>query len=147
MGAARSITEPQITVLLCDAAESVNGKLYILGAGWSQTVADHPTNMFLAMKLLVPWSRANETFKVRASLVDEDREQTVDVGQGEIAGEADVEVGRRPGLRRGTPLDASFVFPFQGLVLPQGGYVWKVEINGAPKIRIPIQALAPQGPT
>lgn len=146
MGAGRSITEPQITVFLCDAAESVNGKLYILGAGWSQTLADQPANMSLAMKLLVPWSRANETFTVRASLVDEDQEQPVDVGQGEIMGEAGVEVGRRPGLRQGTPLDASFVFPFQGLVLPQGGYVWKIEINNVEKARIPIQVLSPQRP-
>jgi hypothetical protein len=146
VGAERPITEPQATVLLCDAAESVNGKLYILGAGWSQTLADHPTNMALAIKLLIPWSRANESFTVRASLIDEDSEEAVEVGPGRIMGEASVEVGRRPGLPRGMPLDAAFVFPFPEVRLPQGGYVWIVEINNKEKARIPIQVLSPQKP-
>jgi len=146
VGAGRSITEPEITVFLCDAAESVNGKLYILGAGWSQTLASRPTNMTLAVKLLIPWSRANERFRVRVSLVDYDQEEPVDIGQGPIMAEAEVEAGRLPGMRQGTPLDTSFVFPFQSIVLPQGGYVWKIEVNNREKVRIPIQALSPQMP-
>lgn len=140
-----TLTEPQATVLLCDAAESVNGKLYILGAGWSQVLANNPTNMVLAVKLVIPWNRANEAITVRASLVDEDREEAVDLGQGPVMAEAGIEMGRPPGLRQGTPLDASFVLPFPGLSLPSGGYVWKVEINNTEKSRIPIQALVPPG--
>lgn len=139
------INEPQVTVLLCDAAESVGGKLYILGAGWSQMLADNPTNMSLAIKLLVPWNRTNETITVRASLVDEDREETVDLGKGPLMAEAGVEMGRPPGLRQGAPLDASFVLNFPGMTLPQGGYVWKIEVNDSEKARILIQALSPPG--
>lgn len=92
----RSITEPEATVLLCDAAESVNGKLYILGAGWSQFQADQPVNMVLAIKLLIPWNRANETITVRVSLADEDREETVVLDPGAVEGEAKLEMGRPP---------------------------------------------------
>lgn len=46
-------------MLLCDAADSVNGKLYILGAGWSQLLfPDRPANMSLAIKIAVPWDQA-----------------------------------------------------------------------------------------
>lgn len=141
-----SLTEPQATVLLCDAAESVNGKLYILGAGWSQMLADSPTNMSLAVKLLIPWNRANETLTLRASLVDEDSDEPVDLGGGPLMAEGNLEMGRPAGLRRGTPLDASFVLNFPGVSLSQGGYVWKVEVGGIERARIPIQALNPQGP-
>jgi hypothetical protein len=140
-----SLNEPQATVLLCDAAESVNGKLYILGAGWSQMLADSPTNMSLAVKLLIPWNRANETLTLRASLVDEDSEEPVDLGRGPLMAEGNLEIGRPAGLRRGAPLDASFVLNFPGVSLPQGGYVWKIEVSGTERARIPIQALIPQG--
>ncbi len=132
-------------MLLCDAAESVGGKLYILGAGWSQFLANNPTNMVLAIKLLIPWNRTNEAITVRASLVDEDREETVVLEPGPVEGEASLELGRPLGLKQGTPLDASFVLPFPGIGLEPGGYVWKVEINGREKARIPIRALNPQG--
>lgn len=133
-------------MLLCDAAESVGGKLYILGAGWSQFLANNPTNMVLAIKLLIPWSRANEAITVRASLVDEDKEETVVLEPGPVVGEASIEIGRPAGLRRGTSLDASFVLPFAGVSLPQGGYVWKIEVGNTERARIPIHALSPQGP-
>lgn len=115
-------------------------------------MANNPTNMVLAIKLLIPWSRANEAITVRTSLVDEDNEETVSLippGAGEgadpepVEGEAQLEIGRPLGLRQGMPLDASFVLPFVGVSLPQGGYVWKIEINGREKARIPIQARTP----
>ena len=47
----------KVTILLADSAQAINGKLYILGGGWS--IADPgPVVMALAMKIEVPWDQA-----------------------------------------------------------------------------------------
>ena len=125
-------------MLLCDAAESVGGKLYIIGAGWSQIlVPDHPVNMSLAVKLEISWHQANDPHRVVARLLNGDGEQVMLSGQdgedGEpipVLNEVRVETGRPPGLAPGTNLDAPFVFNFQGLRLSAGSYVWELEVEG-----------------
>ena len=49
----------KVTILLADAAEAVNGKLYVLGGGWSITGPD-PSPMALAIKIEVPWDQSNQ---------------------------------------------------------------------------------------
>lgn len=128
-------------MLLCDAAESVNGKLYILGAGWSQLLLpDFPTNMALAVKLAVPWDRANDPHRVTARLIDADGNEVSVPGPEEpieVKSEVTVETGRPAGLAPGTSLDAPLVFNFRGLALPAGSYVWEVTIDDV------IEATAP----
>lgn len=132
----------EATMLLCDAAESIGGKLYILGAGWSQIYTPNaPTNMALAVKLSIPWNRANELINIRAWLLTEDG-KPVDLGGGTVLAEGDIEVGRPPGLKRGTPLDAPFVLNFAGLTLQPGGYVWQLEIDGEVTARSPFRVLS-----
>jgi hypothetical protein len=130
------------TMLLCDAAESVNGKLYILGGGWSQLLApDFPVNMSLAVKLSVPWHEANDPHQVVARLIDADGQQvTVPNPQNEdesiaVQSQVQVETGRPPGLTPGTDLDAPLVFNFGGLALPAGGYVWELDVDGTVEAR------------
>ena len=135
------ITEPEAAMLLCDAAQSVEGKLFILGAGWSQMLANNPTDMSLAIKLLIPWDRTNEPVSVRASLLNRANAEVVDFGMGPVRIETAVELGRPPGLVRGTPLDLPLVMNFPGVRLPPGRYVWELEVDGAVKSRIPLQAL------
>src|SRR5262249_34081419 len=126
-----------VTLLLCDAAESVNGKLYILGGGWSQLLlADYPAAMALAIKLEIPWHEANDEHRVVGRLVDADRAEQVELPLAPenemVPGRpgAVVETGRPPGLSPGTAIDAPLVFKFQGLPLPAGSYVWEVEVDG-----------------
>ena len=46
---------PQVTMLLCDAAQQQGGKLYILGGGWTTiNFQQVPFNMALAIKLAIP---------------------------------------------------------------------------------------------
>ena len=59
------------TVLLCDQAQEVGGKLYILGGGWSQ-YRGSPVTMTLAVKIAVPWDAANMQHEFLAKLVTED---------------------------------------------------------------------------
>jgi hypothetical protein len=60
-------------MLLCDAAEEANGKLYILGAGWTHVLRpDQPINMALAIVLHVPWELADQRHGLEVSLLKED---------------------------------------------------------------------------
>ena len=61
----------RVTMLLADAAQEVNGKLYVLGGGWSVTGPDLPP-MAIAIKLDVPWSDANAQHAFILELVDQD---------------------------------------------------------------------------
>lgn len=97
--------------------------------------------MALAVKLSIPWDRTNEPITVVASLLTEDG-NPVDVGAGPLAAGGDIEVGRPPGLKRGTPLDAPFVFNFSGVPLNPGGYVWQLEIDGEVGARSPFRVLS-----
>lgn len=130
-----------VTMLLCDAAAESGGKLYILGGGWSVVQAPGvPTPMALAIKLSIPWDRANQSHAIKLSLLDEDG-QAVELGEGPVQAEGGIEVGRPPGMKPGTPLDSPFVLSFAGLALPSGGYVWELEIEGSVMARSPFRVL------
>jgi len=136
--------EIEATMLLCDSAQAAGGKLYILGGGWTMLGKVQPrARMSLAVKLSVPWSRANERIHVEAVLITD---QGADVTVGEdtpIRADADLELGRPAGLRAGTPLDATFVMDFDGLELDVGGYVWELKVNDRPAARTPFQVVPP----
>jgi hypothetical protein len=135
-------------MLLCDSAQAVGGKLYILGAGWSQLLLpDVPTPMTLAVKLEIDWHQANDPHRVTVSLLDGDGQQvSVQAHSAEAEGEEPqlvdvpvtneliVETGRPPGLAPGTSLDAPLVFSFV-LALPAGSYVWELQVDGEPEAR------------
>jgi hypothetical protein len=136
-------------MLLCDYAQAVGGKLYIVGGGWSILMKLQPrANMSLAVKLSVPWSRANEQIHVEAVLITDQGEEVTQEGeQGDqpVRADGDLELGRPPGLRHGTPLDATFVLNFEGLDLAVGGYVWELKIGPDVAARTPFQIIQPQG--
>src|SRR3546814_16783640 len=56
---------------LADAAEAVNGKLYILGGGWSITGPD-PTPSAIAIKIEVPWDQAKTRHQLKLELFNDD---------------------------------------------------------------------------
>ena len=145
-----SATDIDATMLLCDYAQAVNGKLYITGGGWSMLGKVQPrARMSLAVKLAVPWSRANEQLQIEAVLITDQGDDVVqsnDEGEQPVRAEGAVELGRPPGLRHGTPLDASFVLDFEGLDLEPGGYVWELRVDEALAARIPFQVIDPGAP-
>jgi uncharacterized protein DUF6941 len=128
-------------MLLCDAAESVGGKLYILGGGWSTLLRPNvPTNMALAVKLSVPWHETNRQITLLAELLTEDGE-AVEIDGNVIRAEGQMEVGRPAGIRPGSSLDAPFVLNFGGVVLGPGVYVWRLTVDGQPRARTPFRVL------
>lgn len=131
----------EATMLLCDSAQSVGGKLYVLGGGWSlMKKTDQPMTMALAVKVAIPWSRTNERHRIEAQLITEDGDSVLHEEQA-VRAEGEIEVGRPPGLKQGTPLDAVFVLSFQGLTLDPGGYVWELRVRDAILARTPFQVI------
>ncbi len=135
-------------MMLCDAAQSIGGKLYILGGGWSQVPAASLAagqSMSLAIYLAVPWDQANELLDIAAQLQSDDGEAIETTGPDDAGGPVEargqLEVGRPTGLKRGTPLDSTLALNFAGLSLDPGGYVWEFSVNGVVKARTPFRVL------
>ena len=61
----------KVTMLLCDAAQVADGKLYVLGGGWSLTGPD-PMPSAIAMKIDVDWHEAGEVHHWELFLEDAD---------------------------------------------------------------------------
>jgi hypothetical protein len=123
----------KVTIMLADAAEAVNGKLYVLGGGWSMTGPD-PAPMALAIKIEVPWDQTNREHQCRLELIDSDGEpvltETPD-GEQPVVFEAGFEIGRPAGLKPGTPLDLPLAVTVPPLPLEAGGrYEWRLSIDG-----------------
>jgi hypothetical protein len=124
-----------VTILLADAAQAIDNKLYVLGGGWSVTGPD-PTPSAIAIALKVPWDEANRRHDMRLELLDADgRPITVASAAEEpnpVVIESQFEVGRPPGLRPGTPIDLAFAINIGPLPLPPGGrFEWRMSIDGA----------------
>jgi hypothetical protein len=127
----------RVTVLLCDAAQVSEGKLYVLGGGWTLCgpgVFHHA----LAVKLEVPWNAANMPHVLEAVLVDDDgRPVRVGTPSSEARVQGNFEVGRPPGLPPGTPLDFPLAVNMGPMELPPGaGYAWIISIDGREASRV-----------
>lgn len=117
-------------MLLADAAQEVNGKLYVLGGGWSVTGPDVPP-MSLAIKLDVPWSEANRSHTFDIVLVDTDgRAVGSEGGASGIRVDGRFEVGRPPGLPAGSDIDFAFAVSIPPVPLAPGRYAWQLSIDG-----------------
>lgn len=120
-------------MLLADSAEAVNGKLYILGGGWS-IIGPEPTPMAIAIKIEVPWDEANKRHTLQLALVNADGQPFMvptPTGDRPMELSAEFEVGRPPGLKPGTPLDLPVALNIGPLpLLPDGRYVWRCSIDG-----------------
>ncbi len=132
-------------MILCDAAQVADGKLYVLGGGWSHNFTPNaPLQMSLGVIIAVPWIRANEKHIVEAVLLTADGQQVEIEGQPVIAG-GELEVGRPPGIRPGTQLNTAIPFSFNGVALDIGDYVWELRINGETEARTPFRVDNPPG--
>lgn len=85
-------------VILADAADIVNGKLYIMGGGWDTFYVNEgfPARLQfgVAVALRVPWHETNHLHQVEVEFADQDGKVV-----GQLGGH--VEAGRPPGTPRG----------------------------------------------
>lgn len=122
----------RVKLLLCDAAQAVNGKLYILGAGWNLAGPD-PGPSALALQIDVPWDQANRRHHITLALLTDDGQPvkgpTPD-GDKPVQIDADFEVGRPPGHKPGTPLSVVFAVNIGPLPLvPDRRFEWRCHID------------------
>jgi hypothetical protein len=121
------------TLLLADYAVVSDGKLTIVGGGWSQT-GPEPAPFGIGLLIQVPWDQANTMHSFAVQLLDADGEPVVvdtdEEGEQPVAFGGDFEVGRPPGLKPGTPLDFPVAMNSTPLPLEPGRYEWRLTIDG-----------------
>ena len=123
------IFEPKVTILLADAAQISEGKLNMLGAGWS--IITTPTGPFVVViHAQIPWNLTNTKMPWSLDLLDTDG-HPVSPGESQdaIHMEGFVESGRPAGLESGTAIYVPFVFPFFGMPLEPGKYEWHFKLG------------------
>lgn len=119
-------------MILADSAQVAEGKLFILGGGWSQT-GPEPAPSAVGLLIKVPWDQANTKHSLLLELVDSDGnavEVAGPVGDQPIQVGSEFEVGRPPGMTPGTPIDVSLALNFGPIPLAPGSrYEWRLTIG------------------
>jgi hypothetical protein len=122
----------RVTMLLADSVQAVGGKLYILGGGWS--VTGPPTACGIAILIEVPWDQTNQKHPWRLELLDSDGQPVVvetPTGAQPLAFTGEVEVGRPPGLKPGTPIGVPLAINLGPIPLAAGSrFEWRFSIDG-----------------
>jgi uncharacterized protein DUF6941 len=122
-------------MLLADYVVVSDGKLTIVGGGWSQT-GPEPAPFGIGLLIQVPWDQSNTLHQFKVQLLDADgaavsfdeddpdneSDQSVEFG-------GEFEVGRPPGLKPGTPLDFPVAVNSVPLPLEPGRYEWRLTID------------------
>jgi hypothetical protein len=121
----------QVLMLLADNAQIADGKLYILGGGWSITGPD-PTPSAVAIKLNIDrhevdrvhhWELVLEDADGAPVLIGDER-QPVEV-RGEFT------VGAPQGVPEGTPVDFPMALTLPPIPLaPASRYQWRLFVDG-----------------
>lgn len=120
-------------MLLADAAQVADGKLYILGGGWSLT-GPEPTPSAVAIKIEVDWHETSVEHHWELFLEDADgRPVIVPTPDGEQPVEirGDFSVGQPEGILEGSPVDVPMAINLGPLPLAPGTrYTWRLLVDG-----------------
>ena len=121
------------TLILGDFARVAEGKLDVIGGGWTYTGPD-PVTMGLGIIVEVPWDQANTTHELALSLLGADG-RPVELpgpdGMQTIQLATQFEVGRPAGQAAGTPIPFPLAVNVNAVPLPPGErFEWRLEING-----------------
>lgn len=121
------------TLILADHAQVSDGKLFISGGGWS-IAGPGPVSMAVAVKVEVPWDRANTRMKFLLELLDADGQPVTvpaSFGEQEIKIDGEFETGRPAGLKQGVPLDVALAVNVGPLPLsPDSRFSWRLTVDG-----------------
>jgi hypothetical protein len=132
-------------LLVCDAAQAVNGKLYILGGAWERIIVPQLPGrpqlpFFIAIGVTVPWSMTNQKFDFSLDLLDADGQEL-----GQIV-KAELEAGRAVGVPPGSMIRIPLTGPAQPDFPEAGRYVFRASIDGEPirSVAIDVTTQAPR---
>lgn len=124
-----------VTMMLADFAQVSDGKLTVVGGGWSMT-GPQPMPFGIAILIRVPWDQANHRHVLRLELIDADGAPvTVETDEGVAEplvffDNFEFEVGRPAGVKPGTPLDLPLAINAGPVPLEPGVYEWRLTIDG-----------------
>jgi hypothetical protein len=126
----------KVTMFLADYATVADGKLTIVGGGWSVTGPD-PQPFGIAILIHVPWDQANAKHTMRLELLDADGAPVTVMSEDDeeqpivFFDDIEFEVGRPPGIKPGTPLELPVAVNSSPLPLDPGQrYEWILSIDG-----------------
>jgi hypothetical protein len=126
-------------LILADAAQVAEGKLYVMGGGWDRMAVNTlPAVQMVgvAVGIVVPWAETNTPRTLTLMVEDEDGGAVLPP----VA--VRVEVGRPPGLAAGAEQRVMVAFNAQ-LGLPRfGGYVVTAALDGGPQRRLRFGVMA-----
>ncbi len=114
-------------IILADAAEVINGKVYALGAGWdvinlaAPLPAPHRFSIVIAFQ--VPWNETNQQHEIEIELLNPDGKQLVII-QGQL------EVGRPPGINHGSSQRVPVAFSVEAEFDQVGPYALFARVDG-----------------
>lgn len=132
----------EATMLLCDWAEALQGKLYMMGGGWTQLSLNTPNvTITLAITISVPWDRTNMKLPILVRLLTEDGDEVVKPDGKPVRIEGQIEAGRPPGTKPGTTFVSPLTIRVGGFPLEPGGYSWRLSIGDEELAHAPFTAV------
>lgn len=134
-------------LMVADGAQAVGGKLYILGGAWDRIMLpDIPgaaqLPFYLVFSMNIPYALTNRKINFGVSVHDSDGELILEAAQGQL------EQGRPPGLRPGTPQRIPFAAALNPTFPDEGRYLIRVTADGDPAAETAIEVVRaiPQSP-
>jgi hypothetical protein len=120
-------------MLLCDSAQVADGKLYILGGGWSIT-GPMPIPSAVAFKLEVEWNELSVAHHWELFLEDADGRpvmlETPD-GTQPVEARGDFSIGQPVGVTEGSSVPVPMAVNLGPLPLaPASRFTWRLLVNG-----------------
>lgn len=132
------------TLLIADAGQATDGKLYLLGAGLKQIQPGSP--FAVALILTLEASETTRPHAWRLELRDVDgRPVSLPGAEGGLRLEGELNV-QAPGIEAGDEVSAPMVVNFSPLPLPPGRYTWTLTVDGATEEAWQVLFSVPQAP-
>jgi hypothetical protein len=118
-------------MFVADGVHAINGKLYVLGGGWShlwlpEFPSRAPIPFGVALVLQVPWNRTNVKLPWRLEVRDADGRP---VGDEPVIAWGEFEQGRPPGLRPGADQRVVLAIPVNFEFPAAARYVFHVVVG------------------
>jgi len=123
----------KVIIMLADSVQVANGKLYMLGGGWS-VIGPMPSPFAIAIKIEVPWNETNRKHNLKLELLDTEYHPVLvptPAGNSPLVISGDFEVGRPAGIISGSSIDVPLAFNIGAIPLAPGNrFIWKLSIDG-----------------